>query len=79
MNVTTAVMTELGNAIDTPEGQAALVLARLLDKGDLTGGEHASVSRELRQALADVRRQPAASAGDTVDDLRQRRAKRHRA
>lgn len=79
MNVTEAVTADLGAACSSPEGQSALVLARLLDGGELSGSEHAQVSRELRQAVADARRKPQATAGDKADELKARRAKRHRA
>ncbi len=79
MNVLKAVTDELGAACSSPEGQASLVLAALLDSGNLSGSEHAQVSRELRLALADARRKPQATTGDKVDELKQRRAKRHRA
>lgn len=72
--VTKATYAELHKAdrLDTPMGQAALVLARRLDGGSKdTGSSTAAVARELRatleEALAGV--QPDA---DAVDDIRGR-------
>jgi hypothetical protein len=81
MSVSDAVAGELAGsaAIATPEAQTAQRLSELLDAPDLRPSDAAAISRELRAVLAELRRTPAATTGDAVDQLRARRAKRHRA
>jgi hypothetical protein len=58
-----------------PLAQMALNLAAQLEAGEATASESAQLNRELRQTLAELRLAPAAA--DPLDELAERRRKRH--
>ena len=70
LSTTTTELRKLG-VVSTPEGQAALALARAIDSGRSLMALPAMVDRlhAVMQGLRDRR----VRAGDTVDDLRTRR------
>ncbi len=59
----------------TPDGVAAIFAAEMLAAGGMTGPAAAALLREMRAASGDALRD-VAEAGDIVDDLKKRRAKR---
>lgn len=63
--------------IDTPLGQAALVLAEKLDDPDTAPTALANIGRELRLTLADALAN-ATMAADPIDELKARRERRQR-
>jgi hypothetical protein len=73
----TATMAELvsvGRA-ESVEGAVALHLAELMDRGGHTGSQTASLSRELRSAVA-AAVSGGTPVGDVLDDLQKQRAER---
>lgn len=65
-------------AIDRSESAAgvkALAIARMMDFGLNTGSQFAALSRELQSAM-DRAKEGAATKGDSLDELTQRRAAR---
>lgn len=79
--VTTATRRTLTAAakLDSPLGQAALVLAARMDSAaDESGSALAAVAKELRTTLAEAVK-GAATVADPVDQLRARREARRRA
>lgn len=71
---TRARLVELA-AVDTPQGQLALVLAKRLDDDEESGSSVAALSKELRSLLAalSVTSKP---VDDGVDELKKRREQR---
>lgn len=74
-SVISAVRAELRRlgATNTPEGRAAIVLAKQLDEA--APRDAAGLSRELRLVMSDLRSRPAVAV-DPVDELKARRRKR---
>lgn len=58
--------------LDTPEGAHAMHLAQLLATGEHTASGAASLSRELRMAMAEALKH-ASDGSDPLDELEQRR------
>ena len=79
MSVVSAVEAELGRlgALETVEGQSALVLARNLDTGR-NGMSKQGDALRLNQLMVTLRDQSVREA-DTVDEVRQRRDAKLRA
>lgn len=69
---------EAAGRVDTPLGQAAMVLAARVDAGVDTGSGLASLARELRATL-DAATRGAQAAVDPLDELRARRDGKSRA
>lgn len=72
-----AVVAELTAAgrLDSSSGQAAIALARRIDDGAESSSGLASLTRELRAAMAEALAR-AEAAGDALDELRARREAR---
>lgn len=60
-------------AVDSPEGQLALVLARRMESPAESGGSVASLSKELRRVMAGMTNE---QEFDPLDELRLRRDRR---
>ena len=63
---------EAADRLDTVLGQAALVLARRIESPMETGASIASMTKQLRETLADALK-GAAQAADPLDEIRARR------
>lgn len=76
--VTDAVTTELAaiGKTDTPEGTAAVRIARRIDADSEPGAALSALVKELRTVLAAVRANAKPVAADPVDELKARRAAR---
>lgn len=66
---------ESAERLNTPEGAHVMLLARLFEAGTHTAAGAASLSRELRAALAEALK-GAPKAADGVDELRERRRRK---
>ena len=73
LGAVTARELEDAGRLDTVLGQAALVLARRIESPMETGASIASMTKQLRETLADALK-GAAMAADPLDELRNRRA-----
>ena len=69
-----AVSSDLAERVSSGLGQAALVLARELDRSE--DASMATVARELRLLLVEIDRLKPAESRSDLDDLRARRAAR---
>lgn len=69
---------EAGGCEQSPAGRSALLLARRLDQGGDTGSAVAALARQHLASLEEALRD-ATPAGDPVNELRERRRRRHQA
>lgn len=65
--------------LDTPEGAITLSLAETLALGGHTASGVAALARELRAALEAATKGAETGPADVVDELKERRARRHSA
>ena len=72
LGAVTARELEAADRLDTVLGQAALVLARRIESPMETGASVASMTKQLRETLADALK-GAAQAADPLDEIRARR------
>ena len=72
LGAVTARELEAADRLDTVLGQAALVLARRIESPMETGASIASMTKQLRETLADALK-GAAQAADPLDEIRARR------
>ena len=68
---------EAADRLDTYLGQAALVLASRIDSPMETGASIASMTKQLRETMADALK-GAATVADALDELRNRRDSKRR-